>query len=419
LLLRKIIILTCFVFFITATALAEPGKIQLLWPNAEDAVMYELEIAKVMVTEDVAAPPAEIVYANSNIYTPGAEVDLSTFTGRDCKNLYYRIRPLNLDKEPIGPFSSPAALEQGRLNPVKPLPTAQFTGRPTPLYPVYSWIPVLGAASYEIEVTSRPPEQENGTGPSKYRVRSYFAGQVFDVYDPQPFVKEGSYYWRVLAFDENNKPIGTYSDAVKFTVERTGFKWASFGDSITHGGGAVSNPPSDARYDYTYYLPVTVKNLGKSGDTAAALVDRFEQDVLPFKPEVLLILGGTNSIRNGASAAEVIESLATLKRKCEKYGIKPVFLTLPPMNPERIQRVFNQPTAAEWQQELNKVNAYIKTLPNYIDIYPALADDRGLIPVKYAQDGLHPDIAGKRIIARKVSEYISRHALLRNSLTEY
>ncbi len=408
-LLRKIILLTWLVLFITATALAEPAKIQLLWPNAEDAVMYELEVAKVMVTEDVAAPPAEVVYETSSIYTPGAELDLSMLAGLDRKKLYYRVRPLNLDSEPIGPFSLPLALEQGRLNPVKPVPTAQFTGRPTPLYPVYSWIPVLGAASYEVEVTSRPPEQENSTGPSPYRVRSLAAGQVFDVYDPQPLVKEGSYYWRVLAVDENNRPIGTYSDAIMFTVERGGYKWASFGDSITHGGGAVSNPPSDARYDYTYYLPVTVKNLGKSGDTATALVERFEQDVLPFKPETLLILGGTNSIRNGVSAAAVIESLATLKKKCEKYGIKPVFLTLPPMNPERIQRVFNQPTAANWQQELKKVNAYIKTLPNYIDIYSVLADDRGLMPVKYAQDGLHPDIAGKKIMAGKVSEYISKH----------
>ncbi|WP_371371797.1 GDSL-type esterase/lipase family protein [Sporomusa aerivorans] len=408
-LLRKITAILLLFLTVTVPAFAQPGKVQLVWPHAEDVVMYELEVARVKVADDAPAPAAEIVYTSTSIYTPGVELNLASFAAPESKKLYYRVRPLDLDSEPIGRFSRPSALLQGKLNSLKPATTTNFTDRPTPLYMVYSWIPVLGAARYEVEVTNHIPERENGITPSKYRVRAYSVGQVFDFYDPQPFTREGCYYWRVIAFDENNKAIGAYSDAVPFRVERGVYKWATYGDSITHGGGAVSNPPSDARYDYAYYLPFAVKNLGKSGDTAAALAERFEQDVLPFKPEVMLILGGTNSIRGGVSAAEVIDSLTTIREKCEKYSIKPVFLTLPPLNPERIQRVFNQPTADNWQQELKKVNAFIKTQPDYIDVYAALVDDKGLLPVKYAQDGLHPDIAGKKVMAREVNAYINSH----------
>ncbi|MPM18989.1 hypothetical protein SDC9_65407 [bioreactor metagenome] len=196
-----------------------------------------------------------------------------------------------------------------------------------------------------------------------------------------------------------------------FKVRTTGYRWAVFGDSITHGGGAISNPPSDRRFDYSAYLPFTVKNLGRSGDTAAMLAERFDTDVLPFKPQYLLILGGSNSIRGGASGEEVIAALMTIKQKCKDNNIVPIFLTLPPVNPDRIVRVFNQPTADNWQDELAKVNAFIKTQPYVIDIYSALADENGILPVKYAQDGLHPDISGKRIIAGRVLEFLAKNNL--------
>lgn len=402
----KIIVLMAIVFF-TGTTAAQAEKIQLLWPNAVDAVMYELEIASTAVKGDNPAPSEQVVYTATNIYTPGVELDLALFKQLAPEKLYYRVRPLDLDKNPVGTFTQPVSLSQAELNPGQPTPTSLFSDKPVPLYPVYSWIPVLGAARYEIEVTNRLPDMQNDREPSPYRVRSYSMGPGFDFYDPVPFTQEGVYYWRVMAFDQDNRALGGYSEAVPFEVE-TGrrYLWAVYGDSITHGGGAVSNPPSDKRFDYSHYLSVPVKNLGKSGDTAAALVERFETEVLPFKPKYLLILGGTNSIRGGVSAQEVINSLQAIKQKCKKNGIKPIFLTLPPLNPERIKRVFNQETAENWQQELAKVNAFIKRQPDYIDIYTVLVDENGLLPVKYSQDGLHPDIAGKRVMGYTVDAYI-------------
>lgn len=408
---KKIIVIAAVFTFLTMFVQAQAGKIECLWPNAEDAVMYELEIATVAIHKDVRAKQEQILYTTTSIYTPGVQLPLSLFEGQDLKKLYFRTRPLDLDKNPVGPFSKPAVLSKASLNPVKPTPTAFYNDRPVPLYPVYSWIPVAGAAKYEIEITNQWPESPKGIEPSKYRIRSYTTEQGFDFYDPEPLINEGIYYWRVLAYDKENRPIGVYSDPILLQVKTDGYEWATFGDSITHGGGAISNPPSDARFDYSTYLPYEVKNLGKSGDTAEALEKRFDQEVLPFKPKYLLIMGGSNSIRGGTSAKDVIKSLSAISKKCKNNNIRPIFLTLPPINPDRIQRVFNQATAPNWKTELAIVNLYIKKQPDYVDIFPSLVDEKGLLPVKYAQDGLHLDISGKKLIGRKVSDYIKEHSL--------
>jgi len=410
--LKKITVITAIFTFLAIFSHAQTGKIECLWPNAEDAVMYELEIATVAVNKDIPAMQKQVVYTTTSIYTPGVQLPLSLFEGQVLKKLYFRARPLDLDKNPVGPFSKPKVLNEMSLNPSKPTPTALYTDRPLPLYPVYSWIPVEGAAKYEIEITDQRPESPNGTEPSKYRIRSYsLQQQGFDFYDPEPLINEGIYYWRVLAYDKDNQPIGLYSDPVLLQVKTGSYEWATFGDSITHGGGAISNPPSDGRFDYSTYLPYEVKNLGKSGDTAETLEERFDQEVLPFKPKYLLIMGGSNSLRGGTSASDVIESLSAISKKCQDNNIRPIFLTLPPINPERIQRVFNEPTVSNWKTELAKVNAFIKKQPDYVDIYPSLVGEQGLLPEKYAQDGLHLDISGKKIIGRKVSDYIKEHSL--------
>jgi len=406
----QIIVMIGVLFIMNGTGYAQDGKIQLMWKNAEDAVMYELEIGTTPFKSKKTASPEQIVYRATQIFTPGVELDLSLFNEQELNKLYFRVRPLDLDKKPIADFSRGVALSKGVINPEKPTTTVSLKkNHPAPLYPVYSWIPVLGAAGYEVEITNRLPENPNGLEPSKYRIRSYAVEGGFDCYDTHAYIEEGKYYWRVRALDAENTPIGTYSDAISFSVKTDSYKWAVFGDSITHGGGAISNPPSDERFEYVSYLPFPVKNLGKSGDTIEMMVERFENDVLPFKPKYMFILGGSNSIRGGATGESVIASLQTIKDKCEQNGITPIFLTLPPVNPERIERVFNQTTADNWQIELGKVNDFIRNQPNAIEIYSLLVDEKGFLPVEYAEDGLHPDISGKKIMARSINAFLQTH----------
>lgn len=390
-----------------STDLVQTSKIFLAWKNSEDVVAYEMEVMTKPYKPNDLVPAEDVVYHTVDIFTPGIELDLNQLNNQHVDKTYYRVRPLDLNRKPLAFFSEPILLASGQLNPTKPQPTALFnTNRPVPLYPTYSWIPVLGAKHYIVEVTKGAPENPNGISPSIQQVRSYTVDEGFDCYDTHAYVEEGTYYWRVIALDSSYSPIGTYSDAIPFHVSVKHYTWAVFGDSITHGGGAVSNPPSDIRFDYSSYIPYEIKNLGRSGDSVELLVERFNNDVLPFQPKYLFILESGNSIRDGMKADDVIKQFQRLIKKCETNDITPIFLTIPPINPDRIEQVFHKPSANDWQNQTDIVNTFLKKQQYVIDINPALSDNSGLLPTMYSQDGLHPDISGKKLMADAVNRFL-------------
>ncbi|WP_378952621.1 SGNH/GDSL hydrolase family protein [Pelosinus sp. sgz500959] len=391
----------------SSVSVVQTNKIYLAWKNSEDAVAYEMEITTKPYKPSDSVPAEEIIYHTVGIFTPGIELDLNPLPIQHIDKTYYRVRPLDLDRKPLATFSEPMPLSSGQLNPTKPQPTALFnTNRPVPLYPTYSWIPVLGAEHYVVEVTKGVPENPNGVTPSKKQIYSYTVDEGFDCYDTHAYVDEGTYYWRVIALNKDDSPIGTYSDAIPFHISIKHYTWAVFGDSITHGGGAISNSPSDIRFDYSSYLPYEIKNLGRSGDSVESLVERFNSDVLPFHPKYLFILESGNSIRGGTKAEDVIKQFQRLINKCKQNDITPIFLTIPPINPDRIERVFHKPSVEDWQSQTAIVNTFLKEQQYVIDVNPLLSDNRGFLPTMYSQDGLHPDISGKKVIADAVIRFL-------------
>lgn len=75
--------------------------------------------------------------------------------------------------------------------------------------------------------------------------------------------------------------------------------------------------------------------MSRSGDKTEDLLRRFDADVLPFHVRYLLIMGGTNNLRCGGTAEEVISDLEALQEKCRANDIEPVLLTIPPIAPDR------------------------------------------------------------------------------------
>lgn len=384
----------------------------LRWTGIPDAVMYEIEF----LTKD----PEKItngkiakyrIYSSRGIYTNAYHADLSRYQNGV---IYWRVRALDYHGNPISLYSNAEELQIDHSKARKKLKPESDTifnkdNMPTPLYPVYSWIPIPGATQYEVEITNHLPENPNQTAPSQYRIWSKVLGKVFDCYDEEPRNKPGIYYWRVRGLDEQGKPVGVYSDARKFVVS---FDWggnvASFGDSIVHGGGSVSYSPVDWEYDFQPYLQVANINLGRSGDTTTDLVERFDEDVLPFHPRFLLILGGSNSLRASATAEEVIHDLSILRDKCLVNDIRPIFLTLPSINPVAIKEVFNQDTARDWRQKFTEVNQFIREQQYAIDLEPYFVDDHGILLYKYAIDGLHPGLVGKKRMGAIINDNWTR-----------
>lgn len=413
------------------TALAEssetyplPASPLLYWSNNLEAVYYELEffdhIPEVLSPTETSN---QAMYYTHKVYQNFYNPDLKAFAEKYIGNapIYWRVRAMDLDGTPISSFSplqalytdpslpgmeAPISMANARTEKYNPISQddpglRSREGRGTMLlHPVYNWIGIAGASSYRVELYTENPQYSTWIQPIDSFETSYM-----EIYDEKPRI--GQYYWRVIGLDENGGTVGNWSNVQSFdnTVHKP-YRVAVLGDSISHGGGHYSFGPPYMEYSWLYYLDFDAINLSQSGDTSEMTDARFERDVLPFAPEYLLIFTGTNSLRAGEDPQKVINNLASIQAKCLAAGIKPVFLTLPPINPTNIKDVFDEYTAGDWKARFNKVNTWIRSQV-YIDTAAAFTGryitKDGELQTCMGMDGLHPDIPGKKLIGEAVN----------------
>ena len=263
----------------------------LRWEKADDAVVYEVQLAK----------DGTVFQTDGYVFINGYHAVLPDDYAAD--HFEFRVRALNLDRVPMTPFS---AWETVYVDPQmpslqRPVPTNRFNEGigTTLLYPVYNWIPVHGARNYEVEILSRLPERPDQRADAAITLgRGKATG--FDWYDDTKRVASYPLYWRVRALDDEGQPIGVFSEPQKMVINPSDhWEVATLGDSIYHGGGNLSYSPSDWEYSFQHYLKFDSINLAQSGDTSGATLARFDDDVLPFHPHYLIIMTGTNSLRAG------------------------------------------------------------------------------------------------------------------------
>ena len=383
----------------------------LVWHTVPNAVCYEIEIldAPPEVEGGIALSTVHHLDSTKKIYTNGYQADLRPF--KDKPEIYWRARALGLHHEPIGEFCK---AERIVIDATKPFPNCPLINNfdfmdylPQPIYHVFDWIPLHEGAKYEVEMLTHPPAVENDTQPSPDSVWRMISNDVASCYDEYGRPYAGAYYWRVRALDENNNPIGTWSNSEKFIVDdyTQGVDVAVLGDSISHGGGAVSYSPRALQYSYETFIDFPVINLSRSGDTSRTTLERFNQDVLQVKPKNLIISTGANCLRDASiSAQDVISDLAGINNLCLQNGIRPIFLTLMPINPANLQNAFHTPTDPNWYSKLVQINDYIKRQEFFIDIAPYFYDAQGTMNESLSVDGIHPDIRGKMLIGEIISK---------------
>jgi lysophospholipase L1-like esterase len=137
------------------------------------------------------------------------------------------------------------------------------------------------------------------------------------------------------------------------------------------------------------YVPGSV-NLGVSGNETGQMLARFD-DVLTLHPSVVVILGGTNDIRNRDSADP--ENLFLMVRRALDADARVIVGTLPPADinlgahPEVERQLFI--VMSDKIREGAMSHGY-----DVADYEKAILDHGGLIPSLYADKYLHPSRAG-------------------------
>jgi len=370
-------------------------KVRLTWPIVPGAVQYQVVILK-----NQWDAPVNILLTRNRIFTNGVEIDISEYADQK-PDLFWKVCPLDFEGRPVGKgFSAVRPLmADGKFNTVSPLPTTEFDKMDEmPLYPVYSWIPFLNADSYRVQVYKKEGKGE--------KLLKEVTATGFNYPDETSYTSPGDYCWRIRAVGKNGAPLGEWSEKIWFAVKPTA-KVAALGDSITHGGGAMSVPSGYVLYNWETYSPVPVKNLGHSGDTIAMLLERFDRDVLPFKPQILVVMGGVNDYRETTTTWSSVRHLTLIRDKCKKNNIVPVFVTAPPISASKIAlRGMQAVPYGDWRVRQHNINEWVKQQKYWLDICPALTDERGELKSVLTTDGLHPDNEAKAYIGENIGNYI-------------
>lgn len=151
-------------------------------------------------------------------------------------------------------------------------------------------------------------------------------------------------------------------------------------------------------------------NRGIGGQTTPQMLVRFREDIINLKPKVVVILAGINDIAENTGPSKIenvagnIMSMAELARM---HGIKPILCTVLPAK------------AFPWHPSVNpiepviKLNALLKEYARanhlaFVDYYSAVVDTDKSFKKDLAMDGVHPNLAGYKIMEPLVQQAISK-----------
>jgi len=201
---------------------------------------------------------------------------------------------------------------------------------------------------------------------------------------------------RIAVFTDDYGQLGRYREAnAKLGPPAAGEnRVVFFGDSIT-----------DIWKLENYFPGKPYVNRGIGGQTTPQMLVRFRQDVIDLHPKVVVILAGTNDIagNTGPMRTEDIEAnYASFAELARAHGIHVVYSSILPVHnyTDRSRDFFAQRPMSRILELNNWIKDYCeKSKIVYLGYFSALADDKGLLKKDLADDGLHPNDAGYKIMA--------------------
>lgn len=167
-----------------------------------------------------------------------------------------------------------------------------------------------------------------------------------------------------------------------------------FGDSLTEHGS------------FNEYFPEKrVCNLGLSGDTLAGMIDRFEM-INCVSPDIVVILGGINSLRDDSLFSSVQEFDTLLQQIASGCDARIFVISILPISAENdLSKYCSPDTIISFNQELQEITNRYNAC--YIDLYSLFATEDNHIKPELTTDGIHLSKSAYDIWAETIAPYIN------------
>jgi len=172
------------------------------------------------------------------------------------------------------------------------------------------------------------------------------------------------------------------------------------GNSITEGWKNA---------DSLFFIKHPYVNRGISGQTTPQMLLRFRQDVIDLEPAAVVILAGTNDIAGNTgpeTLEQILNNISSMAELARAHKIKVVLSSVLP--------AYDYPwkPGLEPAEKIVALNKMIKdyALKNgfvYLDYFSAMSDEKHGLRTGLGDDGVHPNLAGYKIMEPLVEKAIS------------
>ncbi len=184
-------------------------------------------------------------------------------------------------------------------------------------------------------------------------------------------------------YEEENKALGLPGRGEKRVI--------FMGNSITEGW---------VKLDPDFFKGRPYIGRGISGQTTPQMLVRFRQDVIALKPAAVLILAGTNDIAGNTGVITLEAIMGNIASMAELARANKIEVVLSSVLP-----AFDYPWKPGLQpaEKIFELNSMIKHYAEvnrmvYLDYFSAMADERKGLKSNLGDDGVHPNLAGYKIM---------------------